>query len=241
MADACASAAPPIGSRAAMRVLPVVAAVLALALAGTLLVGRLAGRFLVVSDPLPVHADAIVIVAGSMPDRTLEAIDLYRAGVAPRIVVTREKLPRGEWLLRARGVRFPESDERTLAALAQLGVPPAAVIHLRRRNHSTESEARTVARWACRRHVGRLVAVTSRPHSRRLKLIFARALGPGVALTVRPTRYDPFAPGRWWRIRRDAKLVLTEYVKLAHYWLEERWQIHPCGGLHRHAQARQQP
>src|SRR5438876_613593 len=43
-----------------------------------------AGRMLVVADPLPPRADAIVILGGSIPDRTLAAADLYRAGLAPR-------------------------------------------------------------------------------------------------------------------------------------------------------------
>ena len=59
--------------RAALGVAVVLAALVAVALLG-------AGRLLVVADPLPPRADAIVILAGSVPDRTLEAADLYRAG-----------------------------------------------------------------------------------------------------------------------------------------------------------------
>jgi len=88
--------------RAALGVAVVLAALAAVALLG-------AGRVLVVADPLPPRADAIVILAGSVPDRTLEAADLYRAGLAPRVVVTRERLPRGQAALRARGVRLPEA------------------------------------------------------------------------------------------------------------------------------------
>jgi hypothetical protein len=73
--------------------------------------------------------------------------------------------------------------------------------------------------------------VTSRAHSRRARLILRQALGTGIALAMRPSRYDVFAPARWWRVRRDAKLVLGEYQKLANYWLTERWSIAPCGGL----------
>src|SRR5437667_5909724 len=128
--------------RAALGVAVVLAALVAVALLG-------AGRLLVVADPLPPRADAIVILAGSVPDRTLEAADLYRAGLAPRVVVTRERLPRGQAALRARGVRLPESDELTATALRELGVPPGAIVVLHRRGVSTESEARTIARWAC--------------------------------------------------------------------------------------------
>ncbi|TMA45337.1 MAG: hypothetical protein E6J83_07835, partial [Deltaproteobacteria bacterium] len=103
----------------------------------------LAGRLLVVADPLPPSADAIVVLAGSIPTRVLEAADLYRTGLAPRVVVTRERLARGESVLRVRGVHIPESDELTIAALEQLGVPAHAIVRLRRRARSTESEART--------------------------------------------------------------------------------------------------
>jgi len=30
---------------------------------------------------------------------------------------------------------------------------------------------------------------------------------------------------------KSAKTVLSEYEKLAHYWLSEHWTIQPCGGL----------
>jgi len=207
-----------------------VAIVLAAAVGAALLA---AGRVLVVADPLPPRADAIVILAGSVPDRVLEAADLYRAGLAARVVVTRERLHRGDAALRARGVRLPEGDELTVTALARLGVPPAAIVRLGRRAGSTEGEAATIARWACAHHLARLVVVTSRAHARRARLIVAQALGPRIALTLRPSRHDAFAARRWWRDRRDAKLVLSEYEKLAHYWLRERWLIAPCGGLRR--------
>src|SRR6266404_4668335 len=169
---------------AEMRRALVAIVVLAVALAVVAL--AFAGRLLVVTDPLPASADAIVVLAGSIPTRVLEAGDLYRSGLAPRVVVTRERLPRGDAVLRARRVH-------------------------------------------------RLVIVTSRPHSRRARLIYQRALAPTVAVTIRPSRYDVFSAARWWRVRRDAKIILYEYERLSHHWLRERWTIKPCGGL-RHDQ-----
>lgn len=186
-----------------------------------------AGRLLVVADPLPARADAIVVMAGSIADRVLEAADLYRSGVAPRVVVTRERLPRGEISLRARGVRLPESGEQTLAALDALGVPPSATVVLPPRTRSTDSEARTIAHWACAR-ARSLVVVTSRYHSRRARLILRQALAPEIRLALRPSRYDPFEATRWWNDRRDAKAVLSELEKLTHYWTREFWLIEAC-------------
>ena len=208
----------------------VVVALLAVAAAtgAALLFG---GRFLVVADPLPARADAIVMLAGSIPDRVLETAELYRSGVAPRVVVTRERLREGDAALRAHGVRLPEPDEMSMTALERLGVPAPAIVRLRRRTHSTESEAATIARWACRTRIRRLIVVTSRAHTRRSRLIFSRMLGDRMELTVRPSRFDSFSTRRWWRVRRDAKTVLYEWERLLHYWLDERWTIRACGGL----------
>ena len=209
----------------------VIVGVLALLLAMALI--PLAGTFLVVADPLPARADAIVVLAGSVRDRTLEAAELYRSGIAPRVVVTREPLPRGSTALRDAGVELPEGDALARQALAGLGVPPSAIVTLRRRTQSTASEARTIARWACARGVRRLVVVTSPSHTRRARLILRRALGPGVALTMRPSKTNGFAGRRWFHVRRDAKEVLSEWQKLLNHWMRERWRIEPCGGLRR--------
>src|SRR5207247_7196125 len=82
-----------------------------------------AGRMLVVADPLPPRADAIVILAGSIPDRTLAAADLYRAGLAPRVVVTREVARTGQAALDAGGVHLRGANELTVPALRRPGGP----------------------------------------------------------------------------------------------------------------------
>ena len=161
----------------------------------------------------------------------LEAAELFRTGLAPRVVVTRERLKPGDAALRARGVRLPEPDELSITALERLGVPTRAIVHLRRRTHSTESEAATIARWTCRSRLARIVVVTSRAHTRRTRLIFRRMLDERIALTVRPARFDTFSARRWWRVRRDAKTVLYEWERLFHYWVDEHWTIRACGGL----------
>jgi len=192
-----------------------------------------AGRVLVVADPLPAHADAIVVLAGSVADRTLEAAALYQTGLAPLVVVTRERRHEGESALRARGVELPESDALSVSALTRLGVPPSAIRVLRRRAISTETEARTIARYACARRLRSIVVVTSKAHSRRARMILRRTLGPGIAVAVRPSRWDTFTASGWSRVRRHAKTVLSEWEKLLNYGLVARWRIEPCGGLRR--------
>ena len=199
----------------------------------TLWVAPAAGPYLVVADPLPGTADAIVILAGSIRDRAIEAARLYKEGRAPRVVVTRETLPSGAALRRAAGVELPDTDALTRSALMGLGVPPRAITTLRRRTHSTASEATTIARWACAHGMRNLIVVTSRPHTRRARLSLERVLGPAIAVSVQPAAADTFSGRRWYRVRRDAKTVLSEWQKLAHHWVRERWRLEPCGGLRR--------
>jgi uncharacterized SAM-binding protein YcdF (DUF218 family) len=191
---------------------------------------RAAGRFLVVADPLPHRADAIVMLAGSLADRALETAHLAREGVAPLVILTRESLRRGAAALRAHGVRLPEEHHLARRALEELGVPESALHVLPRRANSTKTEAAIIARWACRHGVRRLVVVTSPTHTRRARLILAQSLGRGVELSVRPAPAAAFPADHWWRRRRTFKDVLIEYQKLVVYWLLERWTIEPCGG-----------
>src|SRR5207253_7790337 len=103
--------------------LPLVLALAAVSAAAV----SLAGRLLVVADPLPPSTDAIVVLAGSIPTRVLEATDLYRAGLAPRVVVPRERLARGESVLRARRARVPGSDGIAIAARRRRRGPAPAM------------------------------------------------------------------------------------------------------------------
>ena len=64
------------------------------------------GSYLAADDPL-VHADAILVLAGSDIERPLEAVDLYTTGYAARIVLTRETLEPAMELVRKRGIEPP--------------------------------------------------------------------------------------------------------------------------------------
>jgi uncharacterized SAM-binding protein YcdF (DUF218 family) len=203
-------------------------AAVAAAFAAAICAAGAAGRWLQVADPLPAHADAIVVLAGAPPARLLRAADLYAAGAAPRVVLTRERRTPAAVALARRGVPVPDAVDEADRRLQALGVPASAILALHGRAFSTTSEARLIARWACRTGRRSLVVVTSPTHTRRARLILRRALGPGIDVAVVPARAD-FVPRRWWRSRGTAKLVWTEFQKLAHFWLRERWSLRPCG------------
>jgi uncharacterized SAM-binding protein YcdF (DUF218 family) len=211
-----------------VRRVAVIALVVAAAASGAVVALRHAGTALVVRDPLPARADAIVVLAGSPADRVLEAADLYAAGLAPRVVLTRERRRPEHEALARRGVVLPESHEVAADALVRLGVPRAAILTLAPRTDSTAAEAGAVAAWACPSGVRRLVVVTSPAHTRRARAIFRRALGGVVDVAVRPAEAAAFPARDWWRHRHAAKIVALEWEKLASHWLVERWGLAPC-------------
>jgi uncharacterized SAM-binding protein YcdF (DUF218 family) len=144
-------------------------AVFALA-AFTPLAGRLYGWFVVPSRIEP--ADAIVVMAaggvrrdGRLSDdsrrRAAFAIDLYREGLAPLLVLS--------------GLTAPGSESGARATLAgECGVPPSATLAVPA-GFTTHEEVATLAPLLRARGVRRVLLVTDGSHMRRTLGLFAHA------------------------------------------------------------------
>jgi uncharacterized SAM-binding protein YcdF (DUF218 family) len=187
---------------------------------------RRAGEFLVVRDAVA-PSDAIVVLAGSLPDRVLHGVDLHHAGLAPLLVLTRE----GEWPgleeLRARGIEIPERFELNRDIARQLGVPEEALVLVEQRAGSTLAEVEALLPELRRRGVRSILLVTSKTHTRRAALIFAALSGGDIAVRVSPTPYDPYTPEDWWHRRETTRRVVTEYGKWLTFLLVDRWRLQP--------------
>lgn len=184
------------------------------------------GEFLVVTD-LPRPAGAIVVLSGSIPDRILEAVDLYRAGLAPRIVLTREGPLPGLDELRARGGDIPEHHELNEQIAAQLGVPRSALSVLRPPVWSTRTEAEAVGEFLLREGIHTVLLVTSKAHSRRAAMTFRDLAAGRLEFVICPSRYDPFRPDGWWQRRPHVRRVVIEYLKMLNFVLVDRWRRVP--------------
>jgi len=117
------------------------------------------------SDQPPASADAIVVLSagvtgdGMLPqqaiDRLLKGIELARAGVAPRIVLTSErKRVGGKWV-------STSGDQQKLVSMAGVEVVTTGVAR------STREEAERVQTLARENQWARIVLVTSAFHARR--------------------------------------------------------------------------
>ena len=181
------------------------------------------GGFLIVRDQ-PHAADAIVVLSGSLPDRILEAVDLYHEQLASRIILTREFPLPGLETLRARGGDLPERHEQNLAVAHQLGVPADAIAVMPTPTSSTLAEARALVAYLTAQHIRSILLVTSKAHARRARLTFREVAAGSLTVALCPSRYDPFAAETWWHDRALVRRLVIEYGKLLNYLLIDRWR-----------------
>ncbi len=163
-------------------------------------------------------ADAIAVLGGGALDREVEAADLFAAGYAPVVVLTRTPEPAVIAELQARGLDVSTPLERRLDYLEALGVPREAITVLQRPVESTHAEAELIAEWAETREIGRIIVVTDGYHTSRSRLVFARVLrGRPTEVLVRPSRTSGFDAATWWHGRSDLRNGLLEIQKYAYY------------------------
>lgn len=180
------------------------------------------GGFLIVQDETH-PADAIVVLSGSLPDRILEAVDLYQAHLAPRIILTREEPLPGLAAVRARGATLPEHHEQNISVAEQLGVPAEAIDVMPTATSSTLAESRALVGYLKAKNIHSILLVTSKAHSRRARLIFRSLAGPDLRFAICPSRYDPFSAEQWWHERAFVRRAVIEYGKLLNFVLIDRW------------------
>jgi len=176
------------------------------------------GSFLVVEDPLE-KADAIFVLGGTRFERPLEAVDLYREGWAPRILLMRVVRDYGEVELIKRGFKFPLESDVQFDALTRMGIDPSAITILGEKDN-TRDEADDIRDQAIQHQWTRIIVVTSKQHTRRARLVVTRRLaGTGTKVIMRASRYDRTRPEQWWRDRPTIRFTLFESQRLLGYWL----------------------
>jgi uncharacterized SAM-binding protein YcdF (DUF218 family) len=182
------------------------------------LVAWAAARALVVREELA-QADCIVVLSGARDyvERTRHAAELWRRGVAPKIVLTNDNL-RGGW--NSEQQRNPFFIEREVEELRRAGVPAAQIEALPEPVASTYDEAVRLRAYASERRVASVLVVTSAYHSRRALWTMRRVFGEsGVRVGVSPVALQTPAPSAWWLSMRGWRSVAPEYPKIIYYWL----------------------
>jgi uncharacterized SAM-binding protein YcdF (DUF218 family) len=175
------------------------------------------GHWLVVADPLE-PASAIVVLSGRVPFRAMEAASIYGQGWARQVWLTKEVRTPEELALDRLGVPVVRGDAYNREVLQRLGVPPGAVHALGGRVQNTVDEVRLVAGELTRNGGDRVILVTSKTHSRRVRATWSAIVGASPRALVRYAAEEPYNPGSWWRNTRDALDVSREVFGLMNVW-----------------------
>jgi uncharacterized SAM-binding protein YcdF (DUF218 family) len=161
---------------------------------------RFAGDFWIV-DETPQVSDVIVILSDDNygADRAARAAQLFKSGMAPRILAS------GRLLRPYAGIA--ELMERDLKAL---GVPVNAIVPVTHRATNTREEAIADAQAIAAHGWKKVLLVTSNYHTRRANYIFERTLPPGTELRVVSAPDSEYDPNNWWQTRNGLKRFLYE-------------------------------
>jgi uncharacterized SAM-binding protein YcdF (DUF218 family)/glycosyltransferase involved in cell wall biosynthesis len=162
----------------------------------------------------PVRSDAIVVFAGGVgesgragggaQERLKQAVDLYKAGYAP-------------WLILSSGYVYSFREAEVMRALAiDLGIPASAIV-LEQRATNTYENVRFVDEILRDHHWSRILLVSSPYHMRRALLVWRRQ---APELSVVPT---PAIDSQFYQHERGASLeqvraIAQEYLAIVAYW-----------------------
>jgi uncharacterized SAM-binding protein YcdF (DUF218 family) len=161
---------------------------------------RYAGDFWIV-DETPQVSDVIVILSDDNygADRAARAAQLFKSGMAPRILAS------GRLLRPYAGIA--ELMEHDLKAL---GVPANAIVPVTHRATNTREEAFADSQAIAAHGWKKVLLVTSNYHTRRADYIFERALPAGTELRVVSAPDSEYDPNTWWHTRNGLKRFLYE-------------------------------
>jgi uncharacterized SAM-binding protein YcdF (DUF218 family) len=138
------------------------------------------------------RADVIVILGGEPVVRVDRAVQLFRAGIAPKIIVSGQ----GDC-------------SENIRQLLDAGVPRSAIV-AERTSRSTLENARNCSSLFVDLNAKRVVIVTSWYHSRRALACFEHT-SPDLQILSLPSRSRDATPRHF---------ILNEYLKLGYYAVE---------------------
>ncbi len=173
------------------------------------------GSWLVVEDPL-VHADVIVVLSGRLPERAVEAAQIYKAGYADQVWISPPVSPVDD--LKAMKISYLGEDFYNEKVLIAKGVPPDAIRILDRPDANTEEEVRQIAEDLRKLQFHSVIIVTSKAHTRRVRTIWRKLVGSDPRMMVHYAQDDTYDGAHWWRHTHDALDVMRETLGLLNAW-----------------------
>ena len=173
------------------------------------------GYWLVAEDPVR-NAQAIVVLSGRMPLRAMEAAGLFREGYAPEVWLTHSTEP-GQ-TLRAMDILYFGEEYYDRQILLHQGVPAGAIRDLNPPIENTADEISAISAALAKEKERTVIIVTTKAHTRRVRLLWQKLSGGQGRAIVRAARDDDFDPSHWWRSSGDALDVVREVLGILNVW-----------------------
>lgn len=215
--------------------LQLIGLVTVLGIIGILIVLPLLPRLLQVEDPVT-KADMIVPLAGEW-HRLIKAAELYKAGVAPKVVLSNSRIRPPSRIDKIReDMGLPRTPPREFRhrLMIHLGVPADAMADFGNGHISTSEEAEAFRAFIKKNATSeqatqplRVILVTSPYHTRRARLTFRDAM-PDIRFSVTAPPERRLEP-QWWKDRDSAVLSVLESFKFMHYLLGGRFRAQAAG------------
>jgi len=164
-------------------------------------------------DAPPQAAEAIVVFAGGVgesgkpigfQERVTQAVDLYRAGYAPKLIFSS-------------GYVFTLREAEVMKAVAIDNGVPAEAILLEEAAKNTYDNVRLTKQMLDRNGWNRILLVSSPYHMRRAMLTW-RKLAPGIVVVPAPVPQSQFYTHERGASLEQIRGILHEYLALADYW-----------------------
>jgi uncharacterized SAM-binding protein YcdF (DUF218 family) len=166
----------------------------------------------ILSDPVT-RADAIVVLGGDFQQRPFIAADLYRRGLADKVLISQTA-----------GIAVgasPSNTELSRATLFKFGVPSDAIENFGTANKNTRDEALALREWAKRNAASAFIIPTEVFSARRVRWIFHRELS-GNAVKIQVPSFEPpgYTGREWWKTEAGVIAFQNELLKYAYYRLK---------------------
>lgn len=162
---------------------------------------KLLGSYLSPSDALT-KADSIVVVSGD-GDRMKHAIDLYKQGYAPKLILSG-----------AAKEGFTSNAKAWHIETSRSGVPNEAVI-LEEKAYNTYENALYTKEIILSQGMKNIILVSSPYHQRRVYKTFRSVLrGLGVKLQNSPSTDSFWKADSWWQTDKELHLTQEETLKI---------------------------
>jgi uncharacterized SAM-binding protein YcdF (DUF218 family) len=182
------------------------------------------GYYLIVNDVVN-KSDAIFVFGGSVPNRIIEAVELYKEGFSELIIISKYPKPEGYDYIHSIGISYPEGHDINRNIALQMGVPQNNIIIFPKRAGSTLEELVLLNEYLKSHELTSVILVSTKSHTKRISFMFSDISGGDIKVYTRYTKYDSYDPDLWWKDRNSLRQTLFEYQKIIHYILIDKKRV----------------